>query len=255
MKKPKCFNCYLDNEVLLNHLSDEQAGKLWKSLFTYANRDKKSTIADPVVALAYEVMAQQIKRDFAKYNEKCEKNRKNRASSDDCEQKSTNVNERQRTLTTVNEGNQEEEKEEDKKENKDKEKHEEDKEDKDNIEDKKDKADENDCIKQAVECDSTISRSFISEVIDYLNHKIGTRYRTNSKSTVRLITARVKEGFTLSDFKKVIDSRIDAWGKDKQMQQYLRPETLFSNKFESYLNFDSIRGRNYTQVFDYDEEF
>ena len=36
MKKPKFFNCYLDNEVLLNHLSDEQAGKLWKSLFAFA---------------------------------------------------------------------------------------------------------------------------------------------------------------------------------------------------------------------------
>ena len=245
MKKPKYFNCYLDSEVLLNHLSDEQAGKLWKSLFAYVNRDEESDICDPVVSLAYEVMSQQIKRDFAKYNEKCEKNRKNGlekkrtvATASDRKRTVATDNGREHSLTVVSVRDQEEEKEEDKKENKDKEEN----------------KDEEDSSKQAVGQAPTTSVSFINNVIDYLNHKIGTRYKADSKSTVRLINARIREGFTLSDFKKVIDNRIDAWGKDKQMRQYLRPETLFSNKFESYLNSQSL-SRNYTDIFDYDEEF
>ena len=48
-------------------------------------------------------------------------------------------------------------------------------------------------------------------------------------------TARIKEGFTLEDFKRVIDWKVSKWiGTD--MEQYLRPETLFGTKFESYLN-------------------
>ncbi len=239
MKKPKFFNCYFDNEVLLNHLSDEQAGKLWKSLFAFVNRDEESALSDPVVALAYEVMAQQIKRDFAKYDEKCEKNKKN-----GLEKKRTvaTASDRKRTVANGSDRLQEEEKEEDKDNNNEE----------DNEEDK-DKEKEN--TKQAVERNSTTSVSFVKDVIDYLNEKISAHYKATSKSTARLINARVKEGFTLSDFKKVIDNRIDAWGKDKHMQQYLRPETLFSNKFESYLNSSSIKANGYTQIFDYDEEF
>ena len=165
MKKPKFFNCYLDNEVLLNHLSDEQAGKLWKSLFAFANRDETIALADPVVALAYEVMAQQINRDFAKYNEKCEKNRQNRAMTQN-KTSVTNDDGRERSLTVVSVRDQEEEKEEeeneeekeDKKENKEKEKYEEEYEEKE----------KEDTVKQAVECDSTTSVSLIHNFAHYL---------------------------------------------------------------------------------------
>ena len=75
----------------------------------------------------------------------------------------------------------------------------------------------------------------ITEIVDYLNEKAHTNYRSNSKTTMRHINARLKEGRTLSDFKQVIDNRCATWlGTD--MEQYLRPETLFGSKFESYLN-------------------
>ena len=39
----------------------------------------------------------------------------------------------------------------------------------------------------------------------------------------------------IDDFKTVIDKKADDWiGTD--MEKYLRPETLFGTKFESYLN-------------------
>ena len=40
----------------------------------------------------------------------------------------------------------------------------------------------------------------------------------------------------MEEFKKVIDNKVAAWKGDPKMEQYLRPETLFSTKFETYLN-------------------
>jgi uncharacterized phage protein (TIGR02220 family) len=74
-----------------------------------------------------------------------------------------------------------------------------------------------------------------SDVIDYLNEKAETQYRSSSSKTKTLIQARQSDGFTLDDFKKVIDNKVSEW-KGSEMGKYLRPETLFGTKFESYLN-------------------
>ena len=74
-----------------------------------------------------------------------------------------------------------------------------------------------------------------SLVIDYLNLKCGTSYKATSNKTKACINARLNEDFTLEDFKKVIDIKATEW-LNTDMQKYLRPETLFGNKFESYLN-------------------
>ena len=75
----------------------------------------------------------------------------------------------------------------------------------------------------------------VDDIIAYLNKKLKTNYKTTTKSTVSKIKARIKEGFTLEDFVKVIDKKYDEWyGTD--MEKYLRPDTLFGTKFESYLN-------------------
>lgn len=75
-----------------------------------------------------------------------------------------------------------------------------------------------------------------SDVVAYLNHVCGTNYRASSQATKRLIDARVSEGFSLDDFKAVIDGKYEEWGRDSKMSQYLRPQTLFGTKFEGYLN-------------------
>ena len=74
------------------------------------------------------------------------------------------------------------------------------------------------------------------DVIDYLNGKIGARYKASSAINKRLIDARVKEGYKLDDFKRVIDNKVASWANDTKMSKYLRPQTLFGTKFESYLN-------------------
>ncbi|MCP4585371.1 conserved phage C-terminal domain-containing protein [Pseudoalteromonas sp.] len=77
---------------------------------------------------------------------------------------------------------------------------------------------------------------YIVEILDYLNNKMGTKYKTTTKKTQTLITARIREKFTVEDFKAVIDTKYTDWFHKPEFQQYLRPETLFGTKFESYLN-------------------
>ncbi len=75
----------------------------------------------------------------------------------------------------------------------------------------------------------------ILEIVEYLNNQLGTSYRASTGATRQHITARLKEGYTVDDFKKVIDLKIKEW-RSTDMSKYLRPETLFGAKFESYLN-------------------
>lgn len=74
------------------------------------------------------------------------------------------------------------------------------------------------------------------EILEYLNEKAGTRYKGKPADLLK-IKARMAppENHTLQDFKTVIDKKTEEW-KGSTMEKYLRPETLFSPKFESYLN-------------------
>ena len=76
----------------------------------------------------------------------------------------------------------------------------------------------------------------VKTIINYLNAKLNTRYKAENKKTLELVNARLKEGFTIDDFKNVIDKKTIEWVNDPSMYKYLRPVTLFSTKFESYLN-------------------
>ena len=80
------------------------------------------------------------------------------------------------------------------------------------------------------------NKNIIKDIVEYLNLKTNSSYRYSSDKTRRVINARLNEGFTLDDFKKVIDIKTTQWLGDQKMEQYLRPETLFGTKFESYLN-------------------
>lgn len=79
-------------------------------------------------------------------------------------------------------------------------------------------------------------KEIFSSIVAYLNEKAGTKFRSSSDRTQSLIRARLAEGFTLDDFKTVIDKKCADWF-NTPYQQYLRPITLFDKtKFENYLN-------------------
>lgn len=77
----------------------------------------------------------------------------------------------------------------------------------------------------------------IDEVIGHLNAATQSNFKKTTEAYRKTIRARLNEGYTLDDFKKVIDSRVKIWGEDERMREYLRPQTLFRpSNFESYLN-------------------
>ena len=75
-----------------------------------------------------------------------------------------------------------------------------------------------------------------SEIVEYLNQKTGKNFKATTDKTKRLIKARFNEGFEVADFKRVVDNQTQAWLNSSKWSKYLRPETLFGPKFESYLN-------------------
>ena len=79
------------------------------------------------------------------------------------------------------------------------------------------------------------------EVIDYLNAKTGSNYR-HVDSNLKLVVDRLKSGVTVAQCKQVIDTKVAQWGKDPNMEQYLRPSTLFrAANFEQYLGQVGLR--------------
>lgn len=86
----------------------------------------------------------------------------------------------------------------------------------------------------------------VTQIISYLNRKLNSRYRTNNPSTTRLIKSKLKNGFTVSDFISVIDTKYLDWYNDAEFSKYLRPNTLFGNKFETYLNQKIVSKQEYT---------
>jgi len=75
----------------------------------------------------------------------------------------------------------------------------------------------------------------IEKIINFLNDITGKSFKTNSKVAISNINARLKEGYVLDDFIKVISVKATKWINTK-FEDYLTPNTLFGNKFESYLN-------------------
>ena len=92
--------------------------------------------------------------------------------------------------------------------------------------------------------------SLIKDVIEYLNIKAKKNFKAKSKKTIDLIKARVNDGFSLEDFKTVIDNKVSVWIEDAKYNIYLRPETLFGSKFESYLNENTKVNKNNNNTWD-----
>lgn len=89
---------------------------------------------------------------------------------------------------------------------------------------------------QANKSAGDMSTDDIKDIVEYLNNKIGAHYKPNGKKIKELIRARMNEGYTVEDFKTVIDKKFKSWGNDPKMSLYLRPSTLFSTRFAEYLN-------------------
>ncbi len=77
----------------------------------------------------------------------------------------------------------------------------------------------------------------VDEVLNYLNRKLNKKrgFSLTSKGNRKFISARLREQYTVSDLIQVINTMCSKW-KGTNMEEYLRPETLFNDtKFQTYL--------------------
>ncbi len=90
-------------------------------------------------------------------------------------------------------------------------------------------------IKEEVTRERQVYSPVVTKVVEYLNSRAGTTYESKGKTTKKLIIQRIKDGYGIDDFITVIDNKCAEWlGTDNE--KFLRPLTLFSTKFENYLN-------------------
>jgi uncharacterized phage protein (TIGR02220 family) len=95
--------------------------------------------------------------------------------------------------------------------------------------------------------------SAITQAVEYLNEKAERGFSAKRKSTQKHLRARMKEGYSLDDIKTVIDYKVAKWKDDAKMKEYLRPDTLFAGKFESYL--EAAKANSEASVDQYPDDF
>lgn len=212
--KKKSFVLYYDYKQHINMLPDGEAGKLFKALLNEFG-PKEIKELSPAAQMAFSFIFSQVERDGAKYQKLCEKRRE--AGKKGGETKARNARQNlanvanakiaKHCLPNVADNENETETENDK-----------------------------DLINKGIVGKEPTTPPY-KIIIEYLNQKTGSHYRHSTKSTQRAINARLQEGFTIEDFKRVIDTKAAQWLGDEKMSAFLRPETLFApSHFESYLN-------------------
>ena len=85
------------------------------------------------------------------------------------------------------------------------------------------------------------------EIIEYLNIKTGSKFKATTKPYIQAIRSRLKEGYTVDDFKTVIDKKCREW-KGTKLEKYLTPKTLFApSHFDTYLNSNEMTAMTDTE--------
>jgi len=204
MAKRKSFVIHIDSLDILDDLSDEQAGQLFKAIRSHQVGEEVEL--SPIVKIAFSPFKNQFGRDDEKYQKLCEKNRliaEKRYATKSTTGKTGNQTQPAVTKSTDNKSDS----------------------------DSKNKSDSKSDIK-----DSLSASADAVSVLTYLNSIFSSKYRHTTKSHIENINARLAEGHTIEDCKAVIDHKFTEWGNDAKMSQYLRPQTLFqTGKFQGYL--------------------
>ena len=220
--KNRAFLLYGSYAKQINKLTDEEAGALFKKVFDCVNDEDSEIKLSPLADMVFSMIEDHLQRDKAHYDAICEKRRKAgmmggrpRKDVEENQTKAKKTNGFSEKQMKANESKQ--------------------KQKNPNTRTRTRTRTNTRNDKEKVNCRETPPP--IAEIIDYLNEKCGTHYRSDTSVTKRFIGARLKEGFVIDNFKRVIDIKASQWLKDPKMRGYLRPETLFAaSHFESYLN-------------------
>ena len=206
--KPKqSFIIYHDWQVFFEKLPDSLCKELILAIFEHEMSGGEVTpVVSDEIRIVFDFMLSQLDKSRAKYAEQCAKNKENIAK-----RWNTTVNDRKQSNTVGTNDTDN---------------------DKDN--DKDNDNDKEHSINNTLMSGKPDGR--VVEIVDYLNLVLGTHYKVNGKKTGSLIRSRLKEGYTVEDFKQVITKKHAEWAGTER-EKYLRPETLFcADHFEGYLN-------------------
>lgn len=212
-KDQKGFVVYGDIEESLNELTDEQVAKLFRGMVSYFNTGKEPKFSG-LMKMVFIPIRQQMDRDTDKYEKKCEKNRESIQKYWDKVKADTNEYERIRTNTNVYE----------------------------RIPPNTNVANTNTKTSTTTKTDtgttttsSETDAGLLSfDLIQYLNEKTGGNYKPDKANAVR-VQSLLDSGYTPLQLRTVIDKKCDEWMTDEKMRPYLRPSTLFGDKFGEYL--------------------
>ena len=212
-KDQKGFVVYGDIEESLNELTDEQVAKLFRGMVSYFNTGKEPKFSG-LMKMVFIPIRQQMDRDTDKYEKKCEKNRESIQKYWDKVKADTNEYERIRTNTNVYE----------------------------RIPPNTNVANTNTKTSTTTKTDtgttttsSETDAGLLSfDLIQYLNEKTGSDYKADKANAVR-VQSLLDSGYTPLQLRTVIDKKVDEWYGDSKMRSYLRPSTLFGDKFGEYL--------------------
>jgi len=195
----KSFILYCDQKGTWEKLDNEQAGKLIKHIIAYVNDDNPPE-PDFVTGLAFEPIKAQLKRDLKKWENQHE--RRVEAGRKGGQARANNAKQDQAKPSNA----------------------------------KQIQANQAVNGNVNVNVNASVNVNDIKEIVNYLNGALGSKYKHSTETTKASIQARFNQGFTVEDFKQVIDIKVKDWGSRPDMVQFLRPQTLFGTKFESYLN-------------------
>lgn len=203
-KEQKGFIVYGNNEEILDRLTDEEAGKLLKAMTKYFNHGSEPKFSG-ALEFVWIPIRQQMDANAEKYQDKCEKNRKKIQDYwDKVKGNSADTTEysgiQRNTMAT-------------------------------NID-----IDIDMDIDKGVEIESVPDAGLLSfDLIQYLNDKTGSSYKADKTNAVR-VQSLLDAGYTPLDLRTVIDKKCTEWMNDEKMRPYLRPSTLFGDKFGEYLS-------------------
>lgn len=212
-KDQKGFVVYGDIEESLNELTDEQVAKLFRGMVSYFNTGKEPKFSG-LMKMVFIPIRQQMDRDTDKYEKKCEKNRESIQKYWDKVKADTNEYERIRTNTNVYE----------------------------RIPANTNVANTNTKTTTTTKTDtgttttsSETDAGLLSyDLIQYLNEKTGSDYKADLSNAKR-VQSLLDAGYSPDQLRSVIDKKVDEWYGDSKMRSYLRPSTLFGDKFGEYL--------------------
>ena len=196
-KDQKGFIVYGDTKALADELTDEQLGQLFRGMLNYFVEGKAPKFSG-VLKFAFIPIKQQMDRDAIKYDKRCEKNRAN--ANKRWQLDANAYNRMQSDAIDANTNT--------------------------NTNTNKD----TDTNTESVPDAGLLSY----DLIQYLNEKTGSDYKADKANAVR-VQSLLDSGYTPLQLRTVIDKKVDEWYGDSKMRSYLRPSTLFGDKFGEYL--------------------